>query len=163
MDYIFNTWSFIVNFLISLCFQAATWCFLNTCFLFLPHSKRDQSNKLFYMFREKQRAHMGTNILFNNANCNIWIILFIQRSKKKVIYPWRINHTVCVKSKSNTIFSTSTIKGKLTQRKLNVHSFNVGPFVLTLWTSSSLCQDFHLPPADGAKRKPNFMSKPVNY
>lgn len=51
------------------------------------------------------------------------------KEQKKVIYPWQINHTLCVKSKSNTIFPFLSIKGKSTLKQ-NVHSFDVGQFIL---------------------------------
>lgn len=49
------------------------------------------------------------------------------KEQENVIYPLQINHTVCVKSKSNTIFSSKTVMAKSTLKQ-NVHSFNVGQF-----------------------------------
>lgn len=46
-------------------------------------------------------------------------------AEKSHIYPRQRNHTVCVKFKFNTIFSSYTIKGKFTQ---NLHSFDVRQF-----------------------------------
>lgn len=33
-------------------------------------------------------------------------LYYLPKGAENVIYPWQIDHTVCVKSKSNTIFSS---------------------------------------------------------